>query len=87
MRRTLGTEARAQSEVYDELQSHIPTSPKALSAWPQCHARTPDMAGERRGTDPDAKPMPVERPGRCRFPAGQARPDEFATPKSGGIRL
>lgn len=38
------------------------------------------------GTDSDAKPMPVSVLYVVAFPFGK-EPEQFATPKSGGIRL
>ena len=69
-------------EVYDELQSRI-DGLKALGVSLRYAERKMQV---KWGADPDAKPMPVSVLYVVAFPLGK-EPDQFATPKSGGIRF
>lgn len=69
-------------EVYDELQARI-DGLKALGVSLRYAERKMQV---KWGTDSDGKPMPVSALYVVAFPLGE-EPDQFATPKSGGIRL
>lgn len=69
-------------EVYDEMQSHIDTL-KTLGVSLRYAERKMQV---KWGPDPDSKPMPVNMLYVIGFPLGK-EPEQFATPKSGGIRL
>lgn len=69
-------------EVYDEMQSHIDAL-KTLGVSLRYAERKMHV---NWGTEPDSKPMPVNVLYVVAFPLGK-EPVEFATPKSGGIRL
>lgn len=69
-------------EVYDEMQSHINTL-KTLGVSLRYAERKMRM---KWGSDPGSKPMPVTILYMVGFPLGK-EPEQFATPKSGGIRL
>lgn len=69
-------------EVYDEMQSHIDAL-KSLGVSLRYAERKMQV---KWGTEPDSKPMPVNVLYVVAFPLGK-EPEQFATPKSGGIRL
>jgi transcriptional regulator with XRE-family HTH domain len=69
-------------EVYDEMQSHI-NALKALDVSLRYAERKIQV---KWGTEPDSKPMAVNVLYVVAFPLGK-EPEQFATPKSGGIRL
>lgn len=69
-------------EVYDEMQSHIDAL-KTLGVSLRYAERKMQV---KWGTEPDSKPMPVNVLYVVAFPLGK-EPEQFATPKSGGIRL
>lgn len=69
-------------EVYDEMQSHIDAL-KTLGVSLRCAERKMQV---KWGAEPDSKPMPVNVLYVVAFPLGK-EPEQFATPKSGGIRL
>ena len=69
-------------EVYDELQSRIDAL-KALGVSLRYAERKMQV---KWGADSDAKPMPVSVLYVVAFPLGK-EPDQFATPKTGGIRI
>jgi hypothetical protein len=69
-------------EVYDELQSRI-DGLKALGVSLRYAERKMQV---RWGSDSDAKPMQVSVLYVVAFPLGK-EPDQFATPKSDGIRI
>ncbi|MFT3760381.1 helix-turn-helix domain-containing protein [Thauera sp.] len=69
-------------DVYDEMQSHIDAL-KALGVSLRYATRKMQV---KWGTDADAKPMPATMLYVVGFPLGE-EPEQFATPKSGGIRL
>ena len=69
-------------EVYDEIQSHIDAL-KTLGVSLRYAERKMQV---KWGTEPDSKPMPVNVLYVVAFPLGK-EPEQFATPKSGGIRL
>jgi len=69
-------------EVYDELQSHIDAL-KALGVSLRYDERKVHV---RWGTDPNSKPTPANVLYVVGFPLGK-EPEQFATPKSGGIHL
>ncbi|WP_281660402.1 helix-turn-helix domain-containing protein [Microvirgula aerodenitrificans] len=69
-------------EVYDEMQSHIGAL-KTLGVSLRYAERKMQV---KWGTEPDSKPMPVNVLYVVAFPLGK-EPEQFATPKSGGIRL
>lgn len=69
-------------DVYDEMQSHIDAL-KALGVSLRYATRKIQV---KWGTDADAKPMPLTVLYVVGFPLGE-EPEQFATPKSGGIRL
>lgn len=69
-------------DVYDEMQSHIDAL-KALSVSLRYATREIKV---KWGSDPDSKPMPATVLYVVGFPLGK-EPEQFATPKSGGIRL
>ncbi len=69
-------------EVYDELQARI-DGLKALGVSLRYAERKMQV---KWGTDSNTKPMPVSVLYVVAFPLGK-EPDQFATPKSGGIRL
>ncbi len=69
-------------EVYDELQSRIDAL-KSLGVSLRYAERKMQV---KWGVETDAKPMPVSVLYVVAFPFGK-EPDQFATPKSGGIRL
>ncbi|WP_321528821.1 helix-turn-helix transcriptional regulator [Sedimenticola selenatireducens] len=69
-------------EVYDEMQSHI-DSLKTLGVSLRYAERKMQV---KWGSDPDSKPMHVNVLYMIAFPLGK-EPEQFATPKSGGIRL
>jgi len=68
--------------VYDEMQSHIDAL-KTLGVSLRYAERKMQV---KWGSDPDSKPMPVNVLYVVGFPLGK-EPEQFATPKSGGIRL
>lgn len=68
--------------VYDEMQSHIDAL-KALGVSLRYAERKMQV---KCGSDPDSKPMPVSVLYVVGFPRGK-EPEQFATPKSGGIRM
>lgn len=69
-------------DVYDEMQSHIDAL-KTLGVSLRYAERKMQV---KWGTEPDSKPMPVNVLYVVAFPLGK-EPEQFATPKSGGIRL
>jgi transcriptional regulator with XRE-family HTH domain len=69
-------------EVYDEMQSHIDVL-KTLGVSLRYAERKMQV---KWGTEPDSKPMPVNVLYVVAFPLGK-EPEQFSTPKSGGIRL
>lgn len=69
-------------EVYDEMQSHIDAL-KQLGVSLRYAERKVQV---KWGSDPDSKPMPTNVLYVVGFPLGK-EPDQFSTPKSGGIRL
>jgi len=69
-------------EVYDEMQSGIDTL-RALGVS-LCYATRKVQV--EWGMDSDSKPMPATVLYVVAFPLGK-EPEQFATPKSGGIRL
>jgi transcriptional regulator with XRE-family HTH domain len=69
-------------EVYDEMQSHIDAL-KQLGVSLRYAERRVQV---KWGSDPDSKPMPANVLYVVGFPLGK-EPDQFSTPKSGGIRL
>ena len=69
-------------EVYDEIQSHIDAL-KQLGVSLRYAERRVQV---KWGSDPDSKPMPANVLYVVGFPLGK-EPDQFSTPKSGGIRL
>lgn len=69
-------------EVYDEMQSNIDAL-KALGVSLRYAERKMQV---KWGSEPDSKPMPVNVLYAVGFPLGK-EPDQFATPKSGGLRL
>jgi transcriptional regulator with XRE-family HTH domain len=69
-------------EIYDEMQSHIDAL-KTLGVSLRYAERKIQV---KWGTEPDSKPMPVNVLYVIAFPLGK-EPEQFATPKSGGIRL
>lgn len=69
-------------EVYDEMQSHIDAL-KTLGVSLRYAERKMQV---KWGSDSDSKPMPVNVLYVVAFPLGK-EPEQFATPKSGGIRL
>lgn len=69
-------------EVYDEMQSHIDAL-KTLGVSLRYSERKMQM---KWGSEPDSKPMQVNVLYVVGFPLGK-EPEQFATPKSGGIRL
>lgn len=69
-------------EVYDEMQSHIDAL-KTLGVSLRYAERKMQV---KWGSDTDNKPMPVNVLYVVGFPLGK-EPEQFATPKSGGIRL
>jgi transcriptional regulator with XRE-family HTH domain len=69
-------------EVYDEMQSHIDAL-KTLGVSLRYAERKMQV---KWGAEPDSKPMPVNVLYVVAFPLGK-EPEQFATPKSGGIRL
>lgn len=69
-------------EVYDEMQSHIDAL-KTLGVSLRYAERKMQV---KWGTEPDSKPMPVNVLYVVAFPLGK-EPEQFATQKSGGIRL
>lgn len=69
-------------EIYDEMQSHIDAL-KTLGVSLRYAER--EMRLKWR-TEQDSKPMPVNALYVVAFPLGK-EPEQFATPKSGGIRL
>jgi transcriptional regulator with XRE-family HTH domain len=69
-------------EIYDEMQSHIDAL-KTLGVSLRYAERKMQV---KWGTEPDSKPMPVNVLYVVAFPLGKD-PEQFATPKSGGIRL
>ena len=69
-------------EVYDEMQSHIDAL-RTLGVSLRYAERKMQM---KWGSGPDSKPMPVNVLYVVGFPLGK-EPEQFATPKSGGIRL
>ena len=69
-------------EVYDEMQTHIDEL-KALGVSLRCATRKVQV---KWGLEPDSKPMPVTVLYVIGFPLGN-EPEQFAVPKSGGLRL
>lgn len=69
-------------EIYDEMQSHIDAL-KMLGVSLRYAERKMQV---KWGTEPDSKPMLVNVLYVVAFPLGK-EPEQFATPKSGGIRL
>ncbi len=69
-------------EIYDELQSHIDAL-KVLGVSLRYATRKIQV---KWGTDEDVKPMPATVLYIVGFPLGK-EPEQFATPKSAGIRL
>lgn len=69
-------------EVYDEMQSYIDAL-KSLGVSLRYAERKMQV---KWGMAPDDKPMPVKVLYVLGFPLGK-EPEQFATPKSGGIRL
>lgn len=69
-------------DVYDEMQANIDAL-KALGVSLCFAERTMAV---KWGVDPDSKPLPVNVLYIVGFPLGQ-EPEQFATPKSAGIRL
>lgn len=69
-------------DVYDELQSYI----DALTSLCVSLRYAERKMQVKWGTDSDAKPMPVSVLYVVAFPLGK-EPDQFATPKTGGIWL
>jgi len=69
-------------EIYDEMQSHIDAL-KTLGVSLRYAERKMQV---KWGTEPDSKPMLVNVLYVVAFPLGK-EPEQFATPKSGGIRL
>lgn len=69
-------------EVYDEMQSHIDTLRKLGVSL--CYAIRKVQV--KWGMDQESKPMPATVLYVVAFPLGK-EPEQFATPKSGGIRL
>lgn len=69
-------------EIYDEMQSHIDAL-KTLGVSLRYAERKMQV---KWGSEPDSKPMPVNVLYVVAFPLGK-EPEQFATPKSGGIRL
>lgn len=69
-------------EVYDALQSQIDAL-KALGVSLRYAERRMQV---KWGSDPDTKPMPVNMLYVVGFPLGK-EPEQFATPKSGGMRI
>ncbi|WP_150428677.1 helix-turn-helix domain-containing protein [Dechloromonas sp. CZR5] len=69
-------------DVYDEMQSHIDAL-KTLGVSLRYAERKMQV---KWGTEPDSKPMSVNVLYVVAFPLGK-EPEQFATPKSGGIRL
>lgn len=69
-------------DVYDEMQSHIDAL-KTLGVSLRYAERKMQVTW---GSDTDSKPMPVNVLYVVCFPLGK-EPEQFATPKSGGIRL
>ncbi|MBN8713854.1 MAG: helix-turn-helix transcriptional regulator [Xanthomonadales bacterium] len=69
-------------EIYDELQSHIDAL-KALGVSLRYAERKVQV---KWGTDPNSKPAPANVLYVVGFPLGK-EPEQFATPKSGGIHL
>lgn len=73
---------RPRLPVYDELQSHI----DALTALGVSLRYAERKMQVKWGMEEDAKPMAVSVLYVVAFPLGK-EPDQFATPKSAGIRL
>ncbi|ENO0290394.1 helix-turn-helix transcriptional regulator [Enterobacter bugandensis] len=69
-------------EVYDEMQSQI-NMLRTLGVSLRYAERKIQM---KWGSEPDSKPMPVNMLYVVGFPLGK-EPEQFAIPKSGGIRL
>ncbi len=69
-------------EVYDEMQSHIDAL-RTLGISLRYAERKMQM---KWGSEPDSKPIQVNVLYVIGFPLGK-EPEQFATPKSGGIRL
>jgi transcriptional regulator with XRE-family HTH domain len=69
-------------EVYDEMQSHIDAL-KTLGVSLRYAERRMQV---KWGSGADSKPMPVNVLYVVGFPLGK-EPEQFATPKSGGIRM
>lgn len=69
-------------DVYDEMQSHIDAL-KALGVSLRYAERKMQV---KWGSDPDSKPIPTNVLYVVGFPLGK-EPEQFATPKSGNIRL
>ncbi|WP_105685836.1 helix-turn-helix domain-containing protein [Cronobacter dublinensis] len=69
-------------EVYDEMQSQI-NMLRTLGVSLRYAERKIQM---KWGSEPDSKPMPVKMLYVVGFPLGK-EPEQFAIPKSGGIRL
>ena len=67
-------------EIYDEMQSHIDAL-KTLGVSLRYAERKMQV---KWGAEPDSKPMPVNVLYVVAFPLGK-EPEQFATPKSGGI--
>jgi len=69
-------------EVYDEMQSHI----DALRTLGVSLSYAERKMLMKWGSEPDSKPIPVNVLYLVGFPLGN-EPEQFATPKSGGLRL
>lgn len=69
-------------EVYDDMQSHI----DALKRLGVSLRYAERKIAVKWGSDPDSKPMPTDVLYVIGFPLGK-EPEQFATPKSGGVRL
>lgn len=69
-------------EVYDEMQSHI----DALNSLGVSLRYAERKLQVKWGADPDCKPMPVNMLYVVCFPLGK-EPEQFATPRSAGIRM
>ncbi|AOS80112.1 XRE family transcriptional regulator [Hydrogenophaga sp. PBC] len=69
-------------EIYDEMQSHIDAL-KALGVSLRSATRKVQV---KWGLEQDSKPMPASVLYVVAFPLGK-EPEQFATPKSAGIRL